>query len=255
MSAHLNIVFDDADQLVGARAHGIGPFSVEFPLHPLDYVRWPTRVCVPPAQCVTAASVAPAVHFASTTTMLPGNGNYPGARHSYVARSQSQQNDTGAIAINPAVYFAYSEMLHSSHLPYSEPCPCVVCSAQRASVSAAQRADGDAAAAETPVSQGATRAPPTLDDEITELLADVPAPPELGLLSSAEVDAAFEAAVASPPVEEMAVAPHQPAPMPAPCQPVDDGITEVHSATPRGRGESIKRRKRGRKPGDQRHHQ
>jgi len=125
-----------------------------------------------------------------------------------------------------------------------------------------------------------------LDEEITELLADVPEPSDSGLLSPAALDAAFDTAVAcSATEEEVSVVPCPPAPAapptsaatPAlavpptsaaapvfaepstafvapcqPCQPVDDGIAEVHPATSRERGKSIKRQKRSRKPGDQR---
>ena len=134
---------------------------------------------------------------------------------------------------------------------------------------------GEGAVAEaTSGSQSAVSAARTLDEEIIALLADVPEPSDSGLLSPAALDAAVETAVAcSATEEEVAVVPCPPAPAVPPtsadapvfaepptafaapcqpCQPVDDGITEVHSATPRGRGESIKRRKRSRKPGDQR---
>jgi len=154
-------------------------------------------------------------------------------------------------------------------------CPCIHCSPLRGSQKAMPvRGREGAVAATTSGLQSAVSAPLTLDDEITELLADVPEPSESGLLSPAALDAAFDIAVAcSATEEELSVVPCPPAPAVPPtaaaapllavpptafvapcqpCQPVDEGITELHSATPRGRGESIKRRKRSRKPGDQR---
>jgi hypothetical protein len=101
--------------------------------------------------------------------------------------------------------------------------------------------------------QSTAHAPPTADDEIVELLADVSTPSRLEQLLPAEPDAAFDAAVASPAVMDVAVASGSstvndslPPPLPRP------PIAEVHPAVPRGRGESIKRRRRSRKPGDQR---
>ena len=124
-------------------------------------------------------------------------------------------------------------------------------------------------------SESPVTAPPILDEEFAAALADGPAPLDLGPLSPAEIDAAFDAALADPSATEVpavlppsqsaepdtavasalaiptdvAVTSGQPA-----CVPCDDDvITEVHSAAPRGRGESMKRRKRSRKPGDHRH--
>ena len=77
-----------------------------------------------------------------------------------------------------------------------------------------------------------------LDFEISEVLEDGTAPFDFGPLSPAELDAAVTTAL-MPDVK---------------CQPeADDGITEVHPSMPRARGESSKRRKRSRRPGDQRH--
>ena len=115
-------------------------------------------------------------------------------------------------------------------------------SSHHAPVPAELRTDSAGAAA---APHSAACAPPTLDEEIAEVLADGPAPLDLGPLTPAELDAAVEAALASPAVSDVAV---------APCQPgAADAITEIHPAIPRGRGESMKRRKRSRKPGDQRH--
>ena len=150
--------------------------------------------------------------------------------------------------------------------------------AATAPVQSEPSADNAGAATEGASSlQGVTREPPTRDspavaESLDAMLATGPVPSDLGL-SPAELDAAFmrlqsvyadfDAAVASPAAMDMAVAPCQPvAAEPdvtvAPCQPAahsgeDDSITEIHPATPRGRGESIKRRKRSRKPGDHRH--
>ena len=69
---------------------------------------------------------------------------------------------------------------------------------------------------------------------------------ELWLTITAEPDAAVDAALASPTVVGVAATLEQSATGPADT----NFISEPPTATPRTRGESVKRRKRSRRPGD-----
>ena len=150
-----------------------------------------------------------------------------------------------SVAMQPAVQAAYAEMVRAgvahrrrAYLePSTDPAWLAHCDNLSRAAFAAEGASG---------SHSAVCAPPTLDEEITEVLADGPAPLDLGPLSPAELDGAVEAALASPTATDVAVAPSQPSAAAA-------DITEIQPAVTRGRGESMKRRKRSRKPGDHRH--
>ena len=145
----------------------------------------------------------------------------------------SGAQSTGVAVAAPAVHTAYSEMVHAGFLDLSRRyrtlagphCPCALCCAR--------------VAAEQPSSESAVCLSPTPHEEIVEVLADAPAPIDSELCSIE-----FDATVACSTATEVA------APL---CQSgADDVITEIHSVAPRGRGVSIKRRKRSRRPGDQR---
>jgi len=78
---------------------------------------------------------------------------------------------------------------------------------------------------------------------VSDILA---APDELWLSVAAEPDAAADAAIVSPAVMGVAATLEQSATGPADT----NFISEPPTATPRTRGESVKRRKRSRRPGD-----
>ena len=111
-------------------------------------------------------------------------------------------------------------------------------------VSEGQVADGEDAVALRVLGSVSARVPSTLDDEISEALADGPAPLDLGPLTPAELDAAVATELATPAVTDAMSMLYS--------SDAYDAITEVFPSASRGRGESIKRRKRSRKPGDQR---